>query len=170
MLRLAVGKVVVNIVCVYAPQIGRSAEEKEEFLGTLGDVLQKISVNEELIVCGDMNCHVGSTSEGFKLVHGGRGYGVRNAEGEAFLGFVMAMGLAVVNTWFDKRDSQKITFESGGNRTVVEYVLIRRVRLSMVKDIKAIPGEECIIQHRLLVCVLELDACVRRRRNTCACK
>ena len=166
-LRMAVGKVVVNIVCVYAPQVGRPAEEKEEFLTVLGDVLRRVCDHEDLIVCGDMNCHVGLRADGFESVHGGRGYGVRNAEGEAFLEFATAMNLAVVNTWFVKRESQRISYDSGGNTTTVDYVLVRREKLSMVKDMKVIPSEDCLLQHRLVVCVLKLKACVSKRKRVC---
>ena len=48
-LRVTVGKSVLNIVSVYAPQAGRSSEEKEEFYGVLGKVLSEISTNESLL-------------------------------------------------------------------------------------------------------------------------
>ena len=48
MLRVTVGKSVLNIVSVYAPQVGRSTEEKEEFYGVLGKVLSETSTNESL--------------------------------------------------------------------------------------------------------------------------
>ena len=73
-----------------------------------------------------MNGHVGAGADGFEGVHGGKGFGIRNAEGEMLLEFADAMGLAVCNTWFTKKDSQKVTYESGGCKTVVDYVLIRR--------------------------------------------
>ena len=166
-LRLAVGKVVLNIVCVYAPQAGRAAVEKEEFLAVLGDCLRMVNRDEELIVCGDMNCHVGSKADGFESVHGGKGFGSRNADGIVFLDFAVALGMAVVNTWFVKKESQKISFESGGNRTTVDYVMVRREDLSKVKDMKVVPGESCVLQHRLLVCVLKVKTLVKRRRKVC---
>ena len=106
-LRLAIGKSVLNVVSVYAPQVGWAIEEKEEFYILLGKVLKDVGENEKLIVCGDMNGHVGAGADGFEGVHGGKGFGIRNAEGEMLLEFADAMGLAVCNTWFTKRDSQK---------------------------------------------------------------
>ena len=35
MLRVTVGKSILNIVSVYAPQVGRTTKEKEEFYGVL---------------------------------------------------------------------------------------------------------------------------------------
>src|SRR5208282_6513139 len=75
MLRVTVGKNVLNIVSVYAPQVGRSTEEKEEFYGVLGKVLSEISTNESLFVCGDMNGQVSKEADGDHGVHGGNGFG-----------------------------------------------------------------------------------------------
>jgi len=81
-LRVRVGKSVLNLVSVYAPQVGRSMEEKEEFFISLGTVLSAISDGEHLVVCGDMNGHVGKEVNGFEGVHGGYSFGSRNVEGE----------------------------------------------------------------------------------------
>ena len=123
-LRLAIGRSVFNIVSVYAPQTGRTREEKEEFYIVLGNVLKNIGENDRLIVCGDLNGHVGAATDGFEGVHGGKGYGIRNTEGEMLLEFSDAMGLTVCNTWFTKRDQHKVTYESGGCKTQVNYILI----------------------------------------------
>ena len=39
-------------------------------------------INQELIVGGDINGHVGEVANGFHEAHGNFGYGTRNAEGE----------------------------------------------------------------------------------------
>ena len=163
--RVVVGKSVLNLVCAYAPQVGIAMEVKEEFLTLLGKTLSGINGKERLIVCGDFNCHVGADVDGYEGVHGGNGFGERNVEGEMLLELASAMELTVVNTYFKKEDSRKVTYESGGCRTVVDYVLTRRCERSMVRDVKVIPGEPCILQHRLIVCVLELQECVKPKRQ-----
>ena len=45
-LRVVVGRSVVNLVSVYAPQSGRSKEEKEEFFTVLGKILSDIDAGE----------------------------------------------------------------------------------------------------------------------------
>jgi hypothetical protein len=82
------------------------------------------------------------------------------------LEFVGALGLAVANTWFVKDDSRMVTYESGGVKTVVDYVLVRRNELCAVKDVKVIPSEECFPQHKLLVCVMKLRSCVKEKKKT----
>jgi len=56
-LRVRVGETVLNVVAMYAPQVGRAIEE---FVISLGEVLSAIDVKEQLIICGDMNGHVGA--------------------------------------------------------------------------------------------------------------
>ena len=56
----------------------------------------------------------------------------------------------------------QVTYESGGSKLQINYVLVRRSELSTVKDVKVIAGEECIQQHRLLVCVLNIKEQLRK--------
>jgi len=68
--RVRVGKSALNLVSVYAPQVGKTMVEKEEFLISLREILSAIGVDEYL-VCGDMNGHVGVKVDGFEGIHGG---------------------------------------------------------------------------------------------------
>jgi hypothetical protein len=172
-LRIRIGKSVLNLVSVYAPQVGRAMNEKEEFFIQLGAVLSAIKEDECLIVCGDMNGHVGKEVDGFDKVHGGHGFGSRNLEGEMLLEFADAMDLAVANTWFMKEEGKLVTYESGGCRSVVDYCLIRKNERKMVRNVNVIQGEACFPQHKLLLCVLDMCGEVNKKRRepfTSRCK
>ena len=165
LVRVAIGKGLMNILSVYAPQVGRARQEKEEFYEMLGGVVGSVREGERLFVCGDLNGHVGEKTEGYEEVHGGKGFGMRNTEGELLLEFADARDLTVMNTWFEKKENQKVTYESGGNRSVVGYVLTRRLDRAMVADAKVIASEPCILQHKLLFCGVkwkERDTKVKR--------
>ena len=82
----------------------------------------------EVIIGRDMNGHVGQVANGFHETHGNFGYGARNAEGERILEFAEAMGYVVTSTLFKKRQSHLVTYESGGNKTAVDMILIKRER------------------------------------------
>ena len=164
-LRLAMGKTVLNVVSVYAPQVGRTAEEKEEFYILLGKVLKEVGTDEKLIVCGDLNGHVGAEADGFEGVHGGNGFGARNVEGEMLLEFADATGMVVCNTWFTKKDSQKITYESGGFKTMVDYILVRKEERRTVRNVTVIQSEACIKQHKLMISVILLDDQVKKKKE-----
>ena len=115
-LRMMIGKRVLNIISAYAPHSGRSMREKEEFWMKMTDLLISIKDEESVFVGGDMNGHVGTNSDGYQGVHGGYGYGLRNPEGEMLLEFAVATDLVITNTFFKKEESKVITYESGGNR------------------------------------------------------
>jgi hypothetical protein len=69
----------------------------------------------------------------------GKGFGSRNLEGEVLLEFVDTMGMVIVNTWFDKEEAQKVSYESGESigvcRSVVDYVLVRKEEHANVVDV-----------------------------------
>jgi hypothetical protein len=154
LLRLKVGKRVLNLISAYAPQVGRSSEEKEAFYALLGKVVVEVRVGEGLMVGGDFNGHVGEEVDGFTGVHGGNGYGTRNAEGELLLEFAESLGLAIGNTWWKKPIKKMVTYSSGGNKSVVDYVLVRGDERQNVTDITVIPNEPCLLQHKLVICVV----------------
>ena len=99
-------------------------------------------------------------------MHGGKGLGVRNAEGERILDLATAHDLAVCSTYFAKRESQKVTYSSGGRQTEVDHILIRRSALKTVKDIKVLPGEELTTQHRPLLADIAIELPKKTRLKT----
>ena len=156
LLKMIVGSFVHSFLCLYAPQVGLSAAEKDRFYDQLQTVAAKIPQSEVLIPCGDWNGHVGAAAAGFEEVHGGHGWGVRNAEGERVLEFAVANDLIVCNTWFMKRASHRITYQSGDSSTQVDYIMYRKSLRRHVVNAKVIPGEEAATQHKLLVCDIKV--------------
>ena len=73
--RVIVGRSVLNLISIYAPQTGWSKVVKEEFLAMLGEVVSGIDSGERPLICGDLNGHVGSEIDGFEGVHRGFGFG-----------------------------------------------------------------------------------------------
>ncbi|GJU68269.1 retrovirus-related pol polyprotein LINE-1 [Tanacetum coccineum] len=55
-----------------------------------------------VISAGDLNGHIGATTEGYSSVHRGFGYEVRNEEGHSILDFATAHDLAIVNSYFQE--------------------------------------------------------------------
>jgi len=153
LVRVLVGKQVINILSAYAPQSGNAMEDKEEFRVEIGKVIDRIDVREDLVLCGDLNGHVGRESAAFEQVHRGHGYEIRNIEGDMLLEFADSKDLVVLNTMFSMKNAKKITFDSGGNKSQIDYILMRTADRNLVHEVKVIPCEPCLTQHRLLVCV-----------------
>ena len=138
---LVIGEQIVKVVSCYAPQAGRSQIEKEEFWRQMEGVIMNTGIHQEIIVGGDMNGHVDQVANGFHEAHGNFGYGTRNAEGERILEFAEAMGYVVTSTLFKKKQSHLVTYESGGNKTAVDIILIKREHKKRIMNTKVIPGE-----------------------------
>ncbi|XP_066962236.1 craniofacial development protein 2-like [Macrobrachium rosenbergii] len=150
-----------HIISAYAPQQGCSEEEKEEFRGKLEECIERVPRIELLVLSGDMNAHVGESSDGFEGIHGGRGFGRRNQGGERLLELAEAMNLVVLNTQFEKR-SHLVTYSSGHNETQIDYVLVRKEDKKIIMDCKVIPNESVVAQHKLAVADFRLKA-IRKR-------
>src|SRR2546425_11812661 len=165
LIRVAIGTNILNVISCYAPQMGRPAVEKEEFLLSLSKIVNEIGQEEFVVIGGDINGHLGEKVAGYEGVHGGKGYGVRNTEGEMLLELADAMKLVVLNTWFTKDKSKKVTYESGGNKSVVDDMFVRRCDLAKVSDINVIGCEECVQQHKLLICKIDLQESVKKRKE-----
>ena len=56
--------------------------------------------------------------------------------------------LCVANTWYKKKEKQKVTFCTGGNKSEIDFVLIGQKDRKYLRDVKVIP---CELQHRLVV-------------------
>ena len=67
--KLVIGKQIVNIVSAYAPQVGLSAEEKDDFWDSFIIVLSGIPKRESIFIGGDMNGHVGRDADGYGGVY-----------------------------------------------------------------------------------------------------
>ncbi|XP_051784793.1 uncharacterized protein LOC127528352 [Erpetoichthys calabaricus] len=73
------------------------------------------------------------------------------------------MDMAVMNTYFKKREEHSVTYKSGGRCTQVDYILCRRVNLKETEDCKVVAGESAVKQHRMVVCRMTLEIKKRKR-------
>ena len=147
LIKLLVGEAVLTVLSVYAPQTGLEESTMDAFYDSLQTVISELPDKEIVIPCGDWNGHVG---------RGGSGYGECNADGDRVLEFAVANDFVIGNTFFVKRDTHLITYQSGNAKTQIDFILLRKRNLKMAKDIKVIPSEECVPQHKLLICELRL--------------
>jgi len=148
--RVLAGKAVMDIISGYAPQVGRSAAEKESFFEAFEEMVLACPQQKTLVIGADMNGHVGRSREGFPSTHGGKGHGVRNEEGERLLESCESLDLVVTNTFFTKSEGHLITYKSGDHQTQIDYILMRKRELREVVNCRVIPGEAVVTLHRLL--------------------
>ena len=71
-MQLVIAEKKMNIISVYAPQVGCSDDEKLTFWEEIDDVLQSLPDQEGLVVIGDFNGHVGMERADLERWHGGQ--------------------------------------------------------------------------------------------------
>ncbi|KAK3507120.1 hypothetical protein QTP70_007829 [Hemibagrus guttatus] len=113
-LKLEIEGVMLNVVSGYAPQVGCELEEKERFWSELDEVMESIPTGERVVIRADFNGHVGEGNTGDEEVMGKFGVKERNLEGQMVVDFAKRMDMAVVNTYFQKREEHRVTYKSGG--------------------------------------------------------
>ncbi|KAK3552516.1 hypothetical protein QTP86_013249 [Hemibagrus guttatus] len=143
--------------------VGCELEEKERFWSELDEVMESIPTGERVVIGADFNGHVGEGNTGDEEVMGKFGVKERNLEGQMVVDFAKRMDMAVVNTYFQKREEHRVTYKSGGRSTQVDYILCRRGNLKEISDCKAVVGESVARQHRMVVCRMTLMVCKTKR-------
>jgi len=113
-LKVLIGDKLVTCICAYAPQTGRSAEEKDPFWDQMISVTGSIPASELIVVGGDLNGHIGTNVDGYDGVHGGYGFGERNADGERILEFCDAMKLIKAKGKASSLDIAPLTILNSG--------------------------------------------------------
>ncbi|KAK3525604.1 hypothetical protein QTP70_000427 [Hemibagrus guttatus] len=165
-LKLEIEGVMLNVVSGYAPQVGCELDEKERFWSELDEVMESIPTGERVVIGADFNGHVGEGNTGDEEVMGKFGVKERNLEGQMVVDYAKRMDMAVVNTYFQKREEHRVTYKSGGRRTQVDYILCRRGNLKEISDCKVVVGESVARQHRMVVCRMTLMVCKKKRSET----
>ena len=90
LIKLLVREAVLTVLSVYAPQTGLEESTKDAFYDSLQTVISELPDKEIVIPCRDWNGHVGREAAGYEGVHGGSGYGERNADDDRVLEFAVA--------------------------------------------------------------------------------
>ena len=164
-LKMVVGEETINVINVYAPQVGAASHIKKQFWEEFEALIQGIPILEKVFICGDLNGHVGRKAGQYTQAHDGFGFGEVNNEGQSIIDFCMAYDLKIVNTCFKKREEHLITYKSGANRSQIDFFLVRNSNRRICTNCKVIPGDGVTTQHRPLVLDVRMTFKRPRRRE-----
>ena len=137
-LKLEVNGSILNIVSAYALQVNNSMEEKNDFWKNLDGLIESVSKEKRIVLGADLIGHVGKEHIGDEEVMGRYGDETRNKEGSMVVDSGKGLYLAIVNTYFKKKDEHRVTYKSGGKYTKVDNVMCRRRNLKEMCDCKVI--------------------------------
>ncbi|MCJ8747893.1 hypothetical protein PDJAM_G00158690 [Pangasius djambal] len=148
-LKLEIEGVMLNVVSGYAPQVGCELEEKERFWSELDEVIESIPTGERVVIGADFNGHVGEGNTGDEELMGKFGVKERNLEGQMVVDFAKRMDIAVVNTYFQKREEHRVTCKSGGRSTQVVCKRKRsKIEIEKKTNCWKLKKEECCEDFR----------------------
>ena len=72
------------------------------------------------------------------------------------LEFAGQQKLVICNSYFKKEREKFVTYESGGNRSMLDYVLVRERDRKFEINWNSVGGWECVRQHQLVLCDMRL--------------
>ena len=152
----------INMVQVYTPQQGRPTREKEAFYEQLQECIDTAKYRGRLILCGDMNGHIGQDRAGYERVIGHHVIGGRNAEGLRILDFANLNHMSIMNTFYQHQPSHNWTWyrfnyeqQRYTNHSLIDLFLTSD--RGIFCDVKAVPSVSLDSDHRLLLAILKLS-------------
>ena len=131
-------------------------KEKNHFWQDLDELIESISKQERIVVGADLNGHLCKGNTGDEEIMGRYGAGTRNKERSTVVDFAKRMDLAVVNTYFKKKDEHRVTYKSGRKSTQINYLMCKRRNLKEMCNCKVMVNECVTKQHRIVVCKMAL--------------
>ncbi|XP_072934923.1 uncharacterized protein [Epargyreus clarus] len=158
-------KQITNIISAYAPQMGCTESEREQFWEDFDDMIHNIPPNEYKIIGGDLNGHVSTENTVHRSAHGGFGVGEINKQGEEILNFASRHALTLINTNFQKKLEHLITYKCAGRTSQIDFIISDLAHKQKFKDCKVIPGEALTSQHRILVAIYKLPKPLKTMAN-----
>ena len=109
--KLEVNRSVLNIISAYAPQVNNSMEEKSDFWEDLNGLIEIVSKQETIVLGAHLNEHGGEGNMEDEEIMERYGAGTRNKEESMVMKFAKRMDLAIVNTYFKKKDEHRVTYK-----------------------------------------------------------
>ena len=121
----------------------------------LQGTLDKVLVSDMVLLLGDFNACVGSSTAGGNLWRGVRrkhGMGTCNGAGEKLSEFCAVNNLTIMNTWFAKKPIHLATWKHTATKQMhmIDYVMMRAEQRMFCTDVQVMRGASCWSDHHMV--------------------
>ena len=132
-----------TVIQTYAPTSDSTEEVIDSFYGEMQQMVSAVPKHDILIITGDWNAKVGTDYGTWGGTIGKHGIGEENDRGERLLNFCASNKLSIMNTFFEKRQNKKWTWESpdGKTKNLIDYNIINRRWKTNVLDVRTCAAE-----------------------------
>lgn len=168
--RLAVLKIKVNnnitlaVFNAYAPTSAAAEEEKEDFYTELEDAIKREKAFYKYI-CGDFNATIQKHHRSTSARIGPHGSGVNNDNGDRITDLLETCNLYHGNSWFQKRQKSRWTWESPNGQTHSELDHILTNRRWSLLDVGVVEAFRTGSDHRLVRAKIRLNQKMKKKNN-----
>lgn len=155
-----------TVIVAYAPTEDHSESSKDTFYASLEALISHSPPHDKLIVLGDLNAETGSDRSGLEHVIGNYGHGGFNDNSLRLTQMSSATNLAILGSWFQRKDIHRHTWLSndGHTRKELDHILVND--RSLCQSYRVYRGAEAPANtdHRLVVAGIRHIHIVRTRR------
>ncbi len=126
-LSFSFGKQKFRIVSLYFPCEGGDEAELDKFYEDLEDIVNRVGINEKVILLGDLNSRIGNNNFNFEEVMGNYGEEIqRNRNGTRLFNFCQSSGLIITNSLFKHKKIHQFTWEdvTQNRKSIIDYVIV----------------------------------------------
>ena len=154
-----------SIIVVYAPTELSLIEDKDNFYNQLDAVIETIPPHDQLVVLGNFNAVSGTSRVGFEQVVGNHGSGIPNDNIHRLLTLCAKHGIAILGSWFQRRNIHCFTWISNDGRTTKEIDHIITRERSQFTSCRVYRSAECSANtdHRLLVAKMRIMLSLKQK-------
>jgi len=136
-----------TVVGVYVPVEGKE-QDTEEFYRELQRRMDIIRKNENITLAGGFNG--GIANQPIPECIGTYGEQVTNHNRAALRDFCAFNKLRITNSFYRHKDIHKFTWESRGNKPIIDYIIINDGLKSNIEDTRVFRGSEIDSDHKLV--------------------
>ncbi|CAF1396827.1 unnamed protein product [Adineta steineri] len=146
----------ITLIQEYAPTTEAEEDEIEQFYADLQQLLDAAPKKDVIVIMGDWNAKVGSTTT--SGITGNFGLGVRNEAGDRLVDFCQNNSMFIANTFFQQPKRRLYTWTSPGGqyRNQIDYILCNQRWRSSIKLSKTRPTADCGTEHELLLAKIQI--------------